>query len=105
MKFFVVEITYTAPLTEIDRALPSHRLFLQSGYDQKFLLLSGPKSQRTGGIIVARSESAEEVRVFFSHDPYLVEKLATYRFVEFTPVKHSPAVAEWNGAPAQAPRP
>ena len=105
MKFFVIEISYTAPLTEIDRVLLKHREFLQTGYDQKRLLLSGPQNPRTGGVLIARGESLEEVQQFFANDPYQLEKLTTYRFIEFTPVKHLPAVAEWIGATTQAPRP
>ncbi len=98
MKFFVVEITYTAPLTEIDRVLQSHREFLQTGYDQQRLLLSGPQNPRKGGVIIARAESLEDAQSFFARDPYQVNKLATYRYIEFTPVKHQPIVAEWISA-------
>jgi uncharacterized protein YciI len=105
MKFFVIEISYTTPLTEIDRVLLKHREFLQTGYDQKRLLLSGPQNPRTGGVLIARGESLEEVKQFFSNDPYQLEKLATYRFIEFTPVKHLPVVADWIGATTQAPKP
>jgi len=105
MKFFVIEISYTAPLTEIDRVLLKHREFLQTGYDQKRLLLSGPQNPRTGGVLIARGESLEEVKQFFANDPYQLEKLANYRFIEFTPVKHLPDVASWIGATTQAPKP
>jgi uncharacterized protein YciI len=105
MKFFVVEITYTAPLTEIDRVLQTHREFLQTGYDQKRLLLSGPQNPRKGGVVIARGESLEEVQAFFARDPYQMNKLATYRFIEFTPMKHLPAVADWIGATVQPPKP
>jgi uncharacterized protein YciI len=104
MKFFIVEITYTASLTEIDRVLQTHRDFLQTGYNQKCLLLSGPQNPRKGGIIIARGKSLEEIQAFFARDPYQIEKLATYRFIEFTPVKHLPEVANWIGAPSQLPK-
>jgi uncharacterized protein YciI len=102
MKFFVVEITYTAPLPEIDQALQSHRDFLQTGYDQKRLLVSGPQDPRKGGIIVARGESPEEIQVFFARDPYQAKNLATYRFIEFAPVKYQPFIADWIAAGVQS---
>ncbi|MFT3783791.1 MAG: YciI family protein [Nibricoccus sp.] len=105
MKFCVVEITYTAPLAEIDRVLQSHRDFLQIGYDEKRLLLSGPQNPRTGGVVIARGESVEDVKAFFARDPYQVNQLANYRFIEFTPVKHQPFVADWIGATAQPGKP
>jgi uncharacterized protein YciI len=105
MKFFVIEITYRAPLTEIDRALSAHRQFLQNAYDQNRLLLSGPQNPRIGGIIIARGQSLDEVQAFFAGDPYQMAKLASYRYIEFAPVKHLPAIANWVGDGTQTPKP
>ncbi len=95
MKHFLIEITYTAPMTTIDAILPEHRNFLQTGYDAGMLLCSGPQNPRTGGIIIARGESLEAVQNFFMNDPYQKNNAATYRFVEFSPVKHQPFLKDW----------
>jgi uncharacterized protein YciI len=95
MKHFIVEITYTAPLATIDELLVHHRKFLQRGYDMNMLLCSGPMTPRTGGIIVARAESSEAITRFFADDPYAVAGAATYRFIEFSPVKHQSMLQEW----------
>ncbi len=95
MKHFIVELTYVAPMAKIDEILPSHRAFLQEYYDKGVLLLSGPQNPRVGGIVVARAESLEAVKEIFNHDPYLVQKAADYRFVEFNPVKFNPIVENW----------
>lgn len=95
MKHFLVEITYTAPLSAIDAALGAHRDFLQAGYDRGLLLMSGPMTPRTGGVIVARGETAEVIEAFFRDDPFQLRELARYRIVEFTPVKHQPQIADW----------
>jgi uncharacterized protein YciI len=97
MRHFVVEITYTAPLTAIDAVLPAHRAFLQQGYETGQLLMSGPMTPRMGGIVIARAESIEAVQAFFRDDPYQQQGLADYRYVEFTPVKHQAIVAAWCG--------
>jgi uncharacterized protein YciI len=95
MKHFMIEITYTAPMDTIDAILPEHRAFLQHGYDAKMLLCSGPMTPRTGGIIIARAEAIDDVVKYFDGDPYNVRKAATYRFVEFSPVKHQSLLQEW----------
>jgi uncharacterized protein YciI len=95
VKHFIIEITYKAPMTEIDAILPDHRKFLQTGYDKGLILMSGPQNPRTGGIIVARGESLEAAREFFSNDPYLKRKAANYRFIEFNPVKHADLIKSW----------
>ena len=86
MKHFIVEITYRVPAEELGDATAQHRQYLQAGYQAGTLLFSGPQIPRTGGIVVARAESFEELANFFSHDPYQVHGLADYRFVEFNPV-------------------
>lgn len=95
MKHYLVEITYTAPLLAIDAALGAHRGFLQGGYDRGLLLMSGPMTPRTGGVVIARGESAQIVEMFFRDDPFKTGNLATYRIVEFTPVKHQPLISDW----------
>ncbi len=95
MKYFVIDITYTAPIERIDENLKSHREFLQTGYDQNLLLMSGPQNPRTGGVIIARANSLEDLKAFFKNDPYQIKDLASYRFIEFSPVKHAKLVESW----------
>jgi uncharacterized protein YciI len=95
MKHFLIETTYTAPLEEIEKWTPDHRAFLQTGYDRNFLLISGPQVPRIGGVILGRAASLEEFQAFMADDPFLKQKLATYRFVEFKPVKSHPSLQEW----------
>jgi uncharacterized protein YciI len=57
--------------------------------------MSGPKNPRTGGIVVARAPSLEEIQAFFGQDPYQLNKIATYRFAEFSPVKRQPLMESW----------
>ena len=98
MKFFLVELTYTVPLPEIEMATPAHRAFLQTGYERGVLLCSGPKVPRTGGVVLARGESLESVQEFFTNDPFQQQRLADYRFVEFNPVKRASCTEDWFAA-------
>lgn len=95
MKHFLVDIQYTAPIEIIDEILPRHRAFLQVGYDQGYLLCSGPKNPRVGGIVIARAESEEVLRNFFLTDPYQQQNAAHYTFIEFNPVKFQPFLEKW----------
>jgi uncharacterized protein YciI len=95
MKHFIINITYKAPLTVIDEILPEHRKFLQEGYDQGLLLCSGPRNPRTGGILVARAESVEQIKLLFEKDPYKIKGAGDYEFVGFDPVKRQPFLEEW----------
>lgn len=97
MKHFLIEITYTASAEKIAEILPAHRLFLQGGYDQGMLLMSGPMLPKTGGVVIARAQSVDDLQAFFEFDPYMANNAATYRFVEFDPVKFQPFLKDWVG--------
>ncbi len=95
MKHYLVEITYTAPLEIVDMIVTEHRKFLQTGYDQGWLLMSGPRNPKTGGIVIARAPSMQDIQAFFFSDPYQQHKAATYNFVEFNPVLYQPFLKDW----------
>lgn len=95
MKHFIVEIIYKAPIEKINEVRERHRAFLETGYKKGVILMSGPQVPRTGGIIVARGESMEEISEFLSNDPYQKEKAAEYKFIEFVPVHHQDLIKEW----------
>lgn len=94
-KFFVIELTYTVPFERMGEIVPEHRAFLQNGYDQGWILISGPQLPKTGGIIVAKAPSKEALVSLFSHDPFQVHQVATYRFIEFDPVKRQEYLENW----------
>jgi len=95
MKQFLVEINYTVGVDVLEAVVQDHRAFLQTGYDKGWLLMSGPMNPRTGGIVVARCPSVDDLRDFFRHDPYALKGFANYRFVEFEPVKRQPFLEDW----------
>jgi uncharacterized protein YciI len=95
MKHFIIEITYTGTPEQIAATVNEHRAFLQTGYDKGWLLMSGPQNPKIGGIVIARAPSLEELQAFFKNDPYPTRKLATYRFVEFEPIKRQPFLESW----------
>jgi uncharacterized protein YciI len=95
MKHFVVEATYAAPIEEVREATARHRAWLQKGYDAGLFLCSGPKEPPTGGYLVARAESAEALKRMFEEEPFYRERLATFTFTEFHPVKHQSWTEHW----------
>ena len=85
---FIIQLTYKAPLAEIDKYLQQHRDFLDEYYAKGILLASGPMIPRTGGIIVAIGKEEAELKAIFQLDPFYQADVATYHFVPFTPVKY-----------------
>ncbi len=95
MKHFIVIINYTASSEIIDRTRPAHRAYLQTGLNSGLLLMSGPRNPVTGGMAVARAESMDDLISFFKGDPYQINNLATYEFIEFDPVFYQSAIKQW----------
>lgn len=95
MKHFLVELHYLVPAEQLAETVTEHRAFLQTGYERGWLLISGPQVPRVGGVVVARAPSLADLESFFSADPYQTKGLATYRFVEFDPVKRQPFLEDW----------
>ncbi|MEP2705905.1 MAG: YciI family protein [Roseibium sp.] len=83
---FVIDLTYVAPLEEVDRLVESHRAFLKANYDAGCFLVSGPKDPRIGGVILARGQSCEEIERIIENDPFKRECVADYAVIQFVPV-------------------
>ncbi|KTD54878.1 YCII domain-containing protein [Legionella sainthelensi] len=91
---FVIQLTYLVPLNEVDKYLQSHREFLDYYYKQGLLVASGPMKPRTGGIIIAATNDRAYLESVFKNDPYYLAEIATYQFIEFTPVNHRAELKE-----------
>jgi uncharacterized protein YciI len=68
--------TYKVPIEQVERVVPAHREFLDQGYGAEKLLVSGRRVPRTGGVIVARVRTREEVDALNHEDPFYKEGIA-----------------------------
>ena len=80
---FVIELTYKAALTEIDKHMKAHVAFLNKHYAAGRFVVSGRKIPREGGIIVAVGGTKPEVEAVMREDPFVARGLADLRVVEF----------------------
>jgi uncharacterized protein YciI len=89
---FVIELTYTAPLAQIDASMRAHMAFLKRQYAAGRFLASGRQVPRTGGIILALGESREQVEALVREDPFVAQGLAQARIVEFRLSQRAPSI-------------
>ena len=82
---FIISITYIVSLEEIDRHLDDHVAYLKEQYDLGNFIASGRKIPRTGGVILSKMNSFEELHDILEKDPFKVNALATYEVIEFMP--------------------
>jgi uncharacterized protein YciI len=80
---FILELTYKADLATIDAHMAAHVAFLKKYYASGHFLISGRKIPRDGGIIVAVSESIQEIEGIVREDPFHKHDLADFRVIQF----------------------
>ena len=80
---FLIELSYTADLAEIDAHMAAHVVFLKKHYAAGHFLVSGRKIPRDGGIILAVGMSRQEIQTIIEEDPFYQRGLADFRIVEF----------------------
>ncbi|MGJ4944450.1 YciI family protein [Bradyrhizobium sp. HKCCYLS1011] len=97
MKYFFLEGEHLVPFEQRDPdMIAAHRRFLQKGYDEGRFLLSGPSIPPTGGVLIARAQSREQLDEFLAEEPFCRAKLMRFcRVIEFDPVQHQPVLAAW----------
>lgn len=88
MCLFVCLVHYTKPFDEVSARLNAHREYLKEGYEKGFLLASGPRIPKDGGIIIGRFNDMASARRFSENDPFILENLARYEILCFEAVLH-----------------
>lgn len=84
---FVVSITYTVELSEVDPHINAHIIFLEKYYATGNFIASGRKLPRTGGVILAQAESKIALESILQEDPLAKANIAQYEITEFIPTK------------------
>lgn len=82
---FIAILTYKKPLSDVDKYLPAHREYLAENYAAGNFIASGPQTPRVGGVIMMKATDRESVDALIAHDPFLINGIADYQVVEFTP--------------------
>ena len=80
---FVIELVYKADLKDIDASMREHMAFLKRQYAAGKFLVSGRQIPRVGGVILAISESRDEIEQIVKDDPFVKRGLAEFRVIEF----------------------
>lgn len=84
---FVVLLTYKRPLEDVDAFLAEHVAFLDTQYEAGVFAVSGRRSPRVGGVILATGVERDELERILATDPFRREGIADYDVIEFVPTK------------------
>jgi uncharacterized protein YciI len=66
---YIIDISYTASLDDIDATLSDHQKWLDTQYSAGRFLASGRQEPRTGGIIIAVDQPRDEIEALAATDP------------------------------------
>lgn len=89
---FIVTSKYLKPMDQVDAFLKAHRAFLDTQYAKGVFLASGPMTPRTGGVILAKAGSKAELEAIMKEDPFSVNGISEYSYIEFAPGKVAPGL-------------
>ena len=99
MKYFVVDGTFKedhgVENIELKKIIDEHLKYLEQGFHDGFILVSGPKEGLGGGIIIFKSNSRQEIEDYLSKDPLKTAGIQEYRIVEFKLHKCQNIAKEW----------
>ncbi|MEU1014340.1 YciI family protein [Streptomyces sp. NPDC005900] len=92
---FILELTYTAPLSAVDEQLAAHVAWLDEQYAAGTFIASGRKNPRDGGVIIAVAEDRARIEEITAADPFVVAGVCAYRITEFYATKTAPELASY----------
>ncbi|GAB3161270.1 YciI family protein [Amycolatopsis stemonae] len=81
---YIALLTYTAPETEVDYALPDHADWLRKQFTKGVFLLSGKGNGAADQVILTRSVLRGKLDAVLASDPFVTRRLARYEVIEFT---------------------
>ena len=94
---FIVSLTYTVPIDEIDALLAPHLEWLKAGHSAGKFLAWGPKEPRDGGLIFVRAKDRAEAESLVSTDPFMIAGAATNEIIEWAPRFLGPGLEAFGG--------
>ncbi|MBE2319740.1 hypothetical protein DVA67_027470 [Solirubrobacter sp. CPCC 204708] len=80
---FVIVLTYTRPVEEVDALMREHMAWLNAGYRDGHFVVSGRQVPRVGGVILARGEDRSAIEALAAADPFVREGVATVQVIQF----------------------
>src|ERR1035437_10288072 len=80
---FIILLNYKVSVEEVDQFRPGHFKYLDRNYENGSFICSGPRIPRTGGVILCRAKSQEEVLAIIQDDPYLINDVVDYEIINF----------------------
>jgi uncharacterized protein YciI len=96
MKYFVIEGQLKNSVQIDENIMNEHIAYSQNAINAGLILMSGLKSDMSGGMSFMKANSIEEVEAYLAADPLKISGVQEYRVIEFTPHYFQPIASEWS---------
>lgn len=83
---FIINFNFIKPMEEVNNFTELHREYVSKQYRNGTFIIGGPKNPRNGGVVIANSNSEEEICEILEKDPLIIRKVAEYSLTKFTPL-------------------
>jgi len=80
---YLLNVNAIVPEDKIATVKPAHGDWVKQGFEKGWFLFAGPKSGKSGGVILVKSIAESELQEFIALDPYVIEKVAEYEVINF----------------------
>lgn len=95
MKYFIVEGMLKNSDKIDENIMKEHMAYTQKAMDEGMILMSGLKSDMSGGIFVIKAESIEKLEAYLSNEPFKLYGIQDYKFTEFDTHYFNQSPSEW----------
>lgn len=85
MKYFIIEGKLKDSVEIDENIMNEHIAHSKNAINKGLILMSGLKSDMSGGMSIMKANSIEEVEAYLAADPLKISGSQEYRVIEFTP--------------------
>jgi uncharacterized protein YciI len=95
VKYFIIEGTLNSTLEIDESVMKEHIAYSQKAIERGVTLITGLKENMSGGILIMKANSIEEIKAYLNSDPLKISGSQEYNIIEFTPHYTHPQTNEW----------
>lgn len=96
---YAIILRYKVPLSEVDRHVAAHRVWLREHYAAGHFLLSGAQRPRVGGFILVAAMERAKLDAILADDAFKKADVADYEVIDVAATSTSPELAFLAEAP------
>ncbi|MBC5995373.1 hypothetical protein EAI30_07125 [Romboutsia ilealis] len=98
MTYFIIEGILKNSNSIDESTMKEHMDYTQKAMDEGLILMSGIKTNMSGGVFIMKEESIEKVYEYLVSEPCKLSGIQDYNVIEFSPHYFNQSPSEWFGS-------